>query len=435
MARIRRLQMLRRGGFGTVWVCKRLDDGSRIAMKELSSDADADSKKRFKREVRMLSNLDHPNVIKVLGKRFSEEPYVYSMPLYEHSLQDKLGTLVGDEKRIAKIFTAVLNAVEYAHAEGVVHRDLKPANILMNDDSDVVVADFGLGLTVDPEASRQTSSGTYLGTELYMAPEQKYDAKHADERSDIFALGRILDELYGGPLAERGTHFPELPHGIAFLVERCTQPHPDRRFQSVGELKQAFLTLVGPPQHDAEYADFLVRRAELSAPLVEWSENELDHCLNLLIKFHPLEDGLLVETMLTLHPNAIAGLYRRNPSATKGLMEAFCGEAAVRNWPFSYTDLIADRCAGIFGAIDDPELRAMLVACLASLGFYHNRWKVLRTAARMIEREKEPVELVALIDRLDRLPKLHLEAVGEHAQLPKLEPRLRDLLMPKTVSA
>ena len=176
-------------------------------------------------------------------------------------------------------------------------------------------------------------------------------------------------------------------------------------------------------------------RAQLSTPLIDCNGDVLNHFLSLLMKYLPLEDALVTETMLTLYPDAIAALYGQNPSATKRLIETFCEETAASARPFSYTDVIAERCTGIFCAVDNPDVRAMLVACLASLGSDHNRWKVLRTAARLLEREKEPVELVALMVRLKGVPRRHLEAVGEHAQLPKLEMSLQELPRPKKVSA
>ena len=160
--------------------------------------------------------------------------------------------------------------------EGVVHRDLKPANILMNSDSDVVVADFGIGLKMGTDATRQTLSGVPLGTRLYMAPEQWSSAHEADERSDVLALGRILDELYRGPLTERGAQVPDLPPGIAFVVERCTEENRERRFGSVAGLKQAYLTVVNPPEGDSRLAEFTDLRARLSVSSSEYANGMLD---------------------------------------------------------------------------------------------------------------------------------------------------------------
>ena len=431
MAKYRKLTKLDQGGFADVWLCRRSDNGRRFAKKQLRSDAGDGAIKRFRREFRMLSKLDHPNVIKVLGRHLKKEPYWYVMPLYEHSLQEKLGTMMDDESRIARVFTAVLDAMEYAHSEGVVHRDLKPANILMNSDSDIVVADFGIGLKIDAETTRQTLSGVPLGTSLYMAPEQWSSAHEADERSDVFALGRILDELYGGPFTERGARSPALSPGIAFLVERCTEDDPERRFQSVAGLKQAYLTVLNPLEGGVRLADFTDLRTRLSVASSDYDGGELDEFLSLFLELYPEEDELLVDTMLALHPDAVASLYERGPGSMKELIKAFCKEVSRRRWPFRYTDHISDGCLGVFRAIGDPQLRAELVACLVSLGVSHDRWKVLRDAASMIHQMKRPEEVLSLVERLKGVPEWNLESMGEYVRLDRVKKPLRSFFKPE----
>lgn len=404
-------------------------------MKELRSDAGNGAIKRFRREVRMLSKLDHPNVIKVLGRHLRKEPYCYVMPLYEHSLKEKLGTMMDDESRIARVFTAVLDAMEYAHSEGVVHRDLKPANILMNSDSDVVVADFGIGLEIDGETTRQTLSGVPLGTQWYMAPEQWSSAHEADERSDVFALGRILEELYGGPFTERGVRSTELPAGIAFLVERCTEDDPERRFQSVAGLKQAYLTVVNPLEGGIRLAEFTDLRTRLSVASSDYGGGRLDEFLGLFLELHAEEDELLVDTMLALHPDAIASLYERGPGSMKELIKAFCKEVSRRGWPFRFTDQISDGCLEIFRAIENPQIRAEVVACLVTLGAFHNRWKVMRDTASMIHQMKRPEEVLALVERLNKVPEWDLEPMAEYVRLDRVKKPLRSFFKSQQAGA
>jgi serine/threonine-protein kinase len=114
------IRKLGSGGFGEVWLCKRQNDKAIFAKKKLLAD-DQDSITRLVREVRILNRLNHPNIIKVVGLHLKESPYWYVMPRYDHTLLDALPALVGDDERIAKIFGSILDAMEYAHGEGVIH--------------------------------------------------------------------------------------------------------------------------------------------------------------------------------------------------------------------------------------------------------------------------------------------------------------------------
>jgi eukaryotic-like serine/threonine-protein kinase len=232
--------LLGTGGFGEVWRCVRDSDGQRFAKKMLAADVGEDAIERFLREVRILSKLDHPNVVKVIAKHLTDPPYWYVMPLYSGSMETALPSIRGDESRARSVFTAILDAIEYAHGEGVIHRDLKCANVLMNAESDVAVSDFGLGRMIDATSTRQTVTGWGLGTALYMAPEQFADAKRADERSDIYSLGRMLYELYAEPLSLTPPDLTLLRPALATIVARCTQRDPKLRYESVTELKRAW---------------------------------------------------------------------------------------------------------------------------------------------------------------------------------------------------
>ena len=195
------------GGFGVVWKCRRTSDGQLFAKKQLDPSAAADPElvARFNREVRMLSELDHPNIVKVIGKRFLTPPFFYVMPLYPSSLANVIPGLVGDEGRIRKIFAQVLDAVEYAHKQGVIHRDLKPENVLYFADSDIVVSDFGLGRQLNSGSLRRTGTGYQMGTPLYMAPEQGVNAKVAtvERNGHMRTSSASISHQGGGAVALR----------------------------------------------------------------------------------------------------------------------------------------------------------------------------------------------------------------------------------------
>src|SRR5262249_43236756 len=127
----------------------------------------------------------------------------------------------GRFRRIAELVAQAADALEYAHAMGVVHRDVKPANLLLDDGGHLWVTDFGLARLGD--GAGLTMTGDLLGTLRYMAPEQAL-AKHGlvDHRTDVYALGATLYELLTGRPAVGGTDRVEILHAIA--VEEPTQP-------------------------------------------------------------------------------------------------------------------------------------------------------------------------------------------------------------------
>jgi len=413
------------GGFGEVWLCRRDVDYQSFAKKKLQSGTHSDDVRRFIREVRILSSLDHPNVIRIVERRFQREPYFYIMPLYKRSLRTELPSLIGDESRIYPIFTALLNGIEYAHLQGVIHRDLKPENVLLNSDTDVVVSDFGLGRIIDSESTRLTRTGDRMGTPLYMAPEQLVDAKRATERSDIFSLGRMLYELYTGPLTPAIQDTSVLPPGIALIVDRSTKTDPGKRFQTVSDLKQVWLSLFDVSRRDTEVDELTLLVAELSAPGV-CDADMLDRFLELIVK-HSDNQDLLHETIMQLDPRAVAAMYSRNPTIVRQLLEQFVELAIGQSWAFSYTDKIGNQCRRLFYAISDSEIRAMLVYCAMEIGVSHNRWHVLRVFGQLMQEPKERGEAMVLAGRLRQADEETRKYAAGCLSVDELHPRVRPL--------
>jgi len=419
------LRLVGSGGFGEVWLCRRDRDKELFAKKRLQSGTLPDDTRRFVREVRILSSLDHPNIIKVIAKSFQAEPYFYVMPLHKRSLWNELPSLIGDESRIYPIFTAILDGMEYAHSQGVIHRDLKPENVLLNSDVDVVLSDFGLGRIIDSESTRLTQTGDRMGTPLYMAPEQLVDSKRAAEVSDIFSLGRMLYELYTGPLTSAVQDTSTLPTGIALIVNRCTRTGPDKRFQTVSELKQIWLSLFDASRHDSEVDEINLLMAEIAFTGPQ-SNDQIDRLLNLIAKYSNNQD-LLHETIMQLDPDVAAAMYNRNPTIVKQLMGQFVELAIAQNWAFSYTDKIGNQCQKLFQAISDPEIRAILVDCVMQVSVDHNRWHVLGIFAELLESPKKNGEEIFLADRLQRIDEGTRRYAAEYLSIDKLHPTIRPL--------
>ncbi len=259
------LDALGEGGMSVVYKAKQELVDRIVAIKTLKMKLLSDPMllKRFEREVKTLSRLNHPNIVTVFDCIVENgQPYFVMDFLQGCSLQD----LIIAEKRLSpgrckNIFGQVCNAVEHAHRNGIVHRDLKPANIMLMDISGqefVKVVDFGLA-KIGEESQRLTQTGEIWGSPFYMSPEQ-CNGHSMDARCDIYSLGAVLYESLTGKVPFEGKSFLDtiqqvvsltpptfatsapdlkLPAEIEEIVMRCLEKSPDKRYQSMAEMKDA----------------------------------------------------------------------------------------------------------------------------------------------------------------------------------------------------
>lgn len=412
------------GSYGEVWVCVRSTDGQKFAKKELPRESELEDQRRFKREVRILSKLDHPNIVKVIDIHLDQQPLYYVMPLYKGNLHDEIPKLVGDENRIYITFSAILDAVEYAHQQGIIHRDLKAGNILINNDNDIVVADFGFGRILDSTSIRDTKTGISFGTYFYMAPEQTSNAKNADERSDIYSLGRMLYELYTGPLDNSVQDTSSLPTGIKIIIDRCTHKDPDRRFRTLADLKSAWHDLFDISRKETELDELLLLRAELTAGQSA-NEGSIERFLELLIKYQK-ESDLVLDTFMQVDSSVIVAMYEENCEVMGHLLKGFIEDLKSQDWPFDYTDKIGNKCKSIYQLIENDELRALLIDCVLNVGAKHNRWHVLRIFGSLIRLPKSRDELIILSELLNNTEEWIRKSGAYYIGIKKIGPPLRE---------
>lgn len=260
------------GGMGTVYRGEDLYIGRPIAIKFLKPDLLENSEylERFKREARIASRLNHPNAIAMFDYGvFKGLPYLVMQFVEGKTLKEELmerGALPLD--RVVNILNQVGAALSTAHSLGVVHRDLKPDNVMLSgghvERETALILDFGIAkpLSIFGNSGGQelTRAGVFMGTPLYMSPEQALD-RPCDARSDIYALGIILYEMITGEVPFRSSspvellvrHIndipipirefrPELniPPAISDVVAKALEKDPDKRFQSIDELVRKF---------------------------------------------------------------------------------------------------------------------------------------------------------------------------------------------------
>ena len=250
------------GGMGEVYRAKDIRLGRDVAIKTLLSELarDAERIKRFEREARAASSLNHPNIVTIYEIGSLDGMAYIVMELIDG---ETLRSLMPGEpiptRKLLGIAAQIAEGLAKAHAAGVTHRDLKPENVMVTGDGVVKILDFGLAKltqqsetsgegTAIPTASIVTEAGIVMGTVAYMSPEQARGAP-VDFRSDQFSFGAMLYEMATGKRAFEGeshveilsailrdepqpvaSRNPKVPAPLRWIIERCLGKEPKGRY-------------------------------------------------------------------------------------------------------------------------------------------------------------------------------------------------------------
>lgn len=258
------LREIARGGMGIVYEAEQKSLARHVALKVLPKHALLQEKdrRRFEREAQTAANLHHTHIVPVFGTGEHDGLHYYVMPLVRGvGLDEVIRQLRADasEKpgpahwgRVARVGIQAASALDYAHRQGTLHRDVKPSNLLIDENDNVSVADFGLARAIDSgDASR---SGEVVGTPRYVAPEQLRGK--AEARSDLYSLGLTLYELatlkpaFGDsagrlhevvsnersePARPRKVQ-PSIPRDLETIILKCLEAEPERRYRDAAAL-------------------------------------------------------------------------------------------------------------------------------------------------------------------------------------------------------
>lgn len=250
------LEELGHGGMGSVYRARQISLDRMVALKiPHGLHLSGEERRRFEREADAVAKLDHPHVVPIfdVGKSL-KQPFLAMKLLTGGSLR-QLGKL--EPQRAAKLMISISEAIEHAHQRGILHRDLKPSNVMLDDQGQPIVTDFGLAKQLDREvfAGDETTVGAMLGTPAYMAPEQV--AGEATTLSDVYSLGAILYSLLTGITPFTGTSpidiigkvrnedpvVPrkldnKIPSDLETICLKCLNKDPRKRYESAKELRR-----------------------------------------------------------------------------------------------------------------------------------------------------------------------------------------------------
>ncbi len=249
------------GGQGVVYAAEQRSTNRLVAIKVLRKDRSGEdrSQRRFEREIQLAASLRHPNLVPVFDSGYSERGHLFCvMELIDgEQLTAWLARQPARAERL-DVFQKIAGAVQFAHQRGILHRDLKPANVLVDEQGEPRILDFGLALAleVEEDTTRETQVGQFLGTVAYAAPERMHGTpESSDVRVDVYSLGVMLYELLADQLPfEEGLSIPQMVRAasegdlvpverrcdvsrdLAAIVRKATATKQGDRYASVSEL-------------------------------------------------------------------------------------------------------------------------------------------------------------------------------------------------------
>lgn len=387
------IRLIDKGGFGAVWEAREGNSAETIAVKILNPDLTDAPRTRFRREVRLQSQLEHENVQPILDYDVDSLTLWYATPLAAGNLDDALPAL--SEAEALTLFEDCLLGMAFAHKNRVLHRDLKPGNVLVFDATPqrrrhARVADFGLGRAFTRDTPFVTATHVAAGTHGFSAPEQFGSFRDVDIRADVFSLGRILQyilqeiDIPGSPLGRR----------LEYCIRTAAAHEVADRYRSVDAFLADFRLAVQRPAALQRPIDSAL---EIIQQLIEngkFQANETQPLVQLFLE-HRTDFRLLLGMLPRLPETLLAALLADHSAAMRPVLDAYCrflDEPLAIDSVMTNLRLLEDILAGC----TDSRIRELCLRTVLRLASRYNLAEASYAAIRCVVDERDPGTIQAL---------------------------------------
>lgn len=396
-----------RGGFAEVFRALDRKESRReitpVAVKVLRDmeHVDPNAVRRFRRELRLMEDIRHPNVVSIIAHGETDQGKVwYAMPFAQGDLFDSIDRFREKNALILDVMRQVCSGLAHIHEREIYHRDLKPANILRFEDGRWAISDFGLAVEGERQTTMLTSTHVGLGTQGYTAPEQWRDARNVDHRADIYSLGKVLQALATGEAPIGGT----MPTGpLRQIIQRATADRPGDRYSSVEEflsrLETAIEGPVGVLETSEETAERLLERIRKRHPAAA----DLEELAVWAAALDP-DDSEDMKALTTVLPGlstwSIRQLWTVDAPRFRTIFGYHSADVETSGFGFAYCDLLAEFARAAVTVTGDTEILRCAVRSLVELGHSHNRWYVRDVVTSVLQKISDDEHAFAAADAL-----------------------------------
>lgn len=391
------------GGFGKVLSVIDQNTTEEVALKYCTSISDEDIR-RFKREVRIMENIDHENVIGVLNSNTEHAPPYFTMPKALYSVADIITDLQGNVDRIIAVFESICKGIIAIHNSGHTHRDIKPDNVLVFDQSQIKVSDLGLAKFDERNTTILTRASIYMGTYAYMPPEQMTygGTRDLDHVGDVYQLGKTLYHLLTG-------NYPTVldpsavPIAIWYVIQKATRDSPEKRYQSVNELLDALhdaIRTTDPAMNTKGLIEELLISITEELKSDRYDSKDVTKLLQIMYSTEDEED--FIEQFHRI-PLRILQIYSSNLVIDfEPVMDKYKGaiDSVIGGYPFAFAEGVANRMRTIFANSSSPDIKKNALLSILMAGNRLNRWAAMGDFDDLLKNISDDVIAYSVADGL-----------------------------------